>query len=77
MTELAPLLRRLDNQQWQLRRQADALKRAQDEFEAVADNMSEGLMLINAQGKILTMNKAAQALLRTGWALHRGKSAGR
>ncbi len=63
--ELAPLLRRLDNQQWQLRRQADALKRAQDEFEAVADNMSEGLMLINAQGKILTMNKAAQALLRT------------
>lgn len=61
--ELSPLLRRIDSQQQQLRFQASQLKRKQEEFDAVTVNMSEGLVLLNGKGMILTMNPAAARLL--------------
>lgn len=61
--ELAPLLRRIDSQQRQLRFQTSELKRKQDKFDAVTENMSEGLVLLNSQGAILSMNPAAAKLL--------------
>ena len=61
--ELSPLLRRIDSQQQQLRLQASQLKRKQEEFDAVTVNMSEGLVLLNGKGMILTMNPAAARLL--------------
>lgn len=62
--ELEPLLRRLDAQQRQLRTQADDLLRKQNEFNAVTASMSEGLVLLNSSCQILTLNPAAQKILR-------------
>ena len=63
--EVSPLLRRIDSQQRQLRLQALELKRKQDEFDAVTASMSEGLVLLNKKGLILSMNPAAAQLLGT------------
>lgn len=61
--ELTPLLRRIDAQQLQLRSQATTLARKQNEFDAVTRYMSEGLVLLNNNCVILTMNTAARHLL--------------
>ena len=61
--ELTPLLRRIDAQQLQLRSQAADLARKQTQFDAVTRNMSEGLVLLNSNCVILTMNAAAKQLL--------------
>ncbi len=60
--ELSPLLRRLDSQQRQIKRQKDELERKQKEFEAVTEHMTEGIILLNAQGDILGINRAAKRL---------------
>lgn len=61
--ELQPLLDRVDSQQRQLKWQETELKRKQSEFETATDNMSEGVVLLNEQGIILSINKAASRLL--------------
>lgn len=61
--EITPLLRRLDSQQKQLRSQEKELKRRQDEFQTVIGNMSEGLVLLNRRGTVLSINPAAMQLL--------------
>lgn len=62
--ELSPLLRRIDSQQRQLRRQQADLKHRREEFSAVTGNMNEGLVLLGANGAILSMNPAAASLLQ-------------
>lgn len=61
--ELQPLLDRIENQQAQLRRQASALRRNKEEFNAATANMNEGLVLLNDSGIILSINKTATDLL--------------
>ena len=61
--ELSPLLGRIDFQQKQLRAQAKELNRRQKQFDAVTANMSEGLVLLDAKGAILSINPAASDLL--------------
>ena len=61
--ELSPLLRRIDSQQRQLKGQALELKQKKDEFLAVTSNMSEGLVLLNSTGMILSINNAALTIL--------------
>ena len=61
--EITPLLRRLDSQQNQLRLQAGELKQKQKEFNTVTRSLSEGLVLLNSSGTILSINPAASALL--------------
>lgn len=63
--ELSPLLRRIDAQQRQIKAQADKLRKKQEEFEAVAENMSEGIVLLNTKGIILSINRAAASLFDT------------
>lgn len=57
--ELTPLLRRVELQQRQIADQVEELRRRKEEFGAVTENMSEGLILLDAQGAILSMNSAA------------------
>ena len=64
--EISPLLRRLDSKQHQLKGQALELKQKKDEFLAVTSNMSEGLVLLNSQGTILSINNAALTILEAG-----------
>lgn len=61
--ELSPLLRRIDSQQRQLKGQSLELKQKKDEFLAVTSNMSEGLVLLNSTGMILSINNAALTIL--------------
>lgn len=61
--EITPLLRRLDSQQAQIRGQKMELKRKQKEFNTVTRSLSEGLVLMNGSGVILSINPAAARLL--------------
>lgn len=63
--EIAPLLRRIDSQQGQLRIQSADLRRKQEELEAVTGSMREGLVLLGSQDAILSINPAAARLLET------------
>lgn len=64
--ELSPLLRRIDAQQRQIRWQKNELSRKQSEFDAVTGGMEEGIVLLNAKGVILSINRAAAKLLGAG-----------
>ena len=61
--ELAPLVTRLGSQQLQLKAQAAELAHRRDEFDAATRPMSEGILLLNDQGVILSINDAATRLL--------------
>ena len=60
--ELAPLLRRIDGQQKQLRGQKTRLEQKQAELDTIIGSMSEGMVLLNERGKIVSINPAAMAL---------------
>ncbi|MBQ3103496.1 MAG: PAS domain-containing sensor histidine kinase [Oscillospiraceae bacterium] len=60
--EVRPLLQRIGTQQRQLRDQRDELRCRQDEFAAVTDNMTEGLVLLDTKGTILSLNNSAAAI---------------
>lgn len=62
--ELRPLLKRISLQQQQLKSQAAELRHKQEEFETATDNMNEGLILLNENGIILSINHTASKLLR-------------
>ncbi|MBE6030549.1 MAG: PAS domain S-box protein [Clostridiales bacterium] len=61
--ELAPFMRRIHSQQRQLRIQEIELGKRKEEFEAVTKSMSEGLLLLNRDGDVLSINKAASEIL--------------
>lgn len=63
--ELSPLLHRIDVQQRQIQNQSEELKHKQREFETVTGGMTEGIILLNGKGTILSMNHAASDLLGT------------
>ena len=63
--ELAPLVKRLNAQQRQISIQRSDLKRKQDEFEAATGHMSEGIILLDEKGTILTINASARRILNT------------
>lgn len=63
--ELSPLLRRIDSQQRQLKRQGLALAQKQNEIDTIIESMNEGMILLNQKGNILSINSAAMKLLGT------------
>lgn len=63
--ELSPLLRRIDTQQKEISRQSEELKQRQNELEVMTSAMSEGIILLNNRGIVLSINKAAAKLFGT------------
>lgn len=63
--ELSPLLLRIRNQHRQIDRQVRILRQKQDEFDHITANMKECLVLLDANGKILSINHAAIKLFGT------------
>jgi len=63
--ELAPLLRRMEHQRRQIDLQMDELKQRAEEFQQITGSMNEGLVLLDENGAILSINPAAQRLLGT------------
>ena len=64
--ELFPLVSRLREQNRTITRQMDDLSRRQREFTALAENMSEGVLLLDSKGNLLSGNQSAYALLGQG-----------
>ena len=60
--ELSPLLTRLERQQRQISAQVEELARRKEEFSAITDSMSEGLILLGPDGKVVSINPSAKAI---------------
>ncbi len=60
--ELSPILHRLGEQHRQITDQLKLLARKTDEFEQIISSMSEGLVLINKNSAVISMNSAAQRI---------------
>ena len=63
--ELAPLVDRIRDQKLTIREQMDELAGKQREFTALTDNMSEGFVLTDAEGIVLSVNTGASRMLGT------------
>lgn len=57
--ELSPLLRKIDQLHGQVGNQIKELKRKTDEFEQIIVNMNEGLVLLDGNGAVISINNAA------------------
>lgn len=60
--ELSPLLTQLAHQQHQIAEQMKELRRQTDEFNQITASMKEGLVLLDGNGVILSINAAAKQL---------------
>ena len=60
--ELAPLLRRINAQHTEIKSQMRTLQQKEDEFEQITGNMKEALVLLDGNGRIVSINPAARKL---------------
>ena len=63
--EISPLLRRIDHQQKELASQEQLLLQRKGEFDTIISKIREGMVLLDKDGQIISMNPAAQTLLQT------------
>ncbi len=61
--ELVPLLSRIKAQRGEIGHQMTELDQRRAEFSAVTENMDEGFLILNREGKVLSHNKSALHLL--------------
>lgn len=57
--ELSPLLRKLEQQKTEIEKTYSVLKKERKEFNSIIENMNEGLIVLNASGEMLTVNRRA------------------
>lgn len=62
--EISPLLRRIDHQQKELASQEQLLTQKKGEFDTIISKIREGMVLLDNQRRIISMNPAAQQLLQ-------------
>ena len=62
--ELSPLFRKIDAQKRDIANQGHKLVRRQEEFNAITANMSDGLIILDKQNRIISMNQAAIEAIR-------------
>ena len=60
--ELSPILTKINKQHKQINRHIEELHRKADEFEQITSSMSEGLILIDEKGTILSINNACKKI---------------
>lgn len=63
--EIQPLLKRVDSQNKQIKKQMDDLHQKKKEFNSVTDNISEGLILLNKENDVVSINNAARQIFQT------------
>lgn len=63
--ELSPLLHRIHVQHQEIEIQIKNLQQKNNEFQLVTDNMGEGLVLLNENSIVLTINTAAKKIFQT------------
>lgn len=60
--EISPLLNRINRQQHKIQEQFSELRRQAAEFDQITDCMKEGLVLLDKQGMVLSINPAAEEI---------------
>lgn len=60
--ELTPILTKINKQRKQITRQIRQLRQKSDEFEQITASMNEGLVLLDKNGMVLSINAAAKKL---------------
>ena len=73
--ELTPLVERIRSQNRQIRQQVQTLRRQREEFDAMTSHMSEGLLVIDREARVLSHNAAALQLLEYEHPFTGGESA--
>ena len=63
--ELSPLLNRINRQHREIEMQMRSLRQKTDEFTQITESMKEGLILLDSDGRVLSINKAAKSILVT------------
>lgn len=63
--EISPLLNRINLQHKEIKAQLKELEQKKDEIEQITANMNEGLVLLDNNGIILSINPSAQKILET------------
>lgn len=63
--ELSPLLNRIEKQRREISNQISLLRQKTDEFNQITQSMTEGLILLDNHGTILSINPAAQKIFNT------------
>lgn len=71
--ELTPLLRRIYSQQQQLALQSANLRQKKQELHTIIGNMEEGMVLLDAANRVISMNRAAEVLLNVS-PMHGGRN---
>ncbi len=64
--EILPLLRRIDAQNRQIGQQMQTLRHKAQEFQQITHSMHEGLVVLDCEGTILSINPTAMELLDAG-----------
>lgn len=72
--ELSPLLLRIHQQNQRIEEQIAELTQKQDEFKDITNNMEEGLILLDQEGSVLSVNQSALRLLGSEAAMPIGKN---
>lgn len=81
--ELAPLMRRLVLQQREIAAQMEAVQHGEETLRAITENMNEGFLALDVEGRVVTVNESAARLLHADRthacgqkliALHRGET---
>ncbi len=61
--ELTPLLKKLSAQKYTIDKQIKESKQSREEFKLITENMSEGLLVLDKEAKVLSYNQAAVRML--------------
>ena len=60
--ELKPIISKLSSQNRKVSRQMTLLRQREREFDSITHNMSEGMIIINSRGTVLTCNNSAKSI---------------
>ena len=63
--EISPLLHRIHRQHRQIAEQMEKLRHKAEEFQQITSNMQEGLVLLDGEGTVLSINPSAMVLFET------------
>ena len=69
--ELKPIIKKLSSQNYKVSRQMALLRQRESEFDSITRNMSEGMILINSRGNLLSCNNSAKNIFGVRGALPR------
>lgn len=64
--EITPLIQKINRQNQQIATQIAQLKMRQQEFTAITENMSEGMIIIDSEANIISNNTSATRILGSG-----------